>query len=447
MSFQGTKSQRTPHRVRHKQNDAFDNRSVFAGEKFAVEHPKDKYHDKIEDNSSHRAIKHDEEPESGVSGIESNYYQTTRTLVSRDYYPLPHHQEYFNRYEASYRRLILINCAISVTQASSVLSHVANAPPIGAGFNLADLTDGVPNQKGGRPSHLPRVLINCALYGAPEQNLTLEEINIAIARRFSWYSDPKNFGWKELSRSPEFMTVKGTLGDGTYGSWWTRTSKKPPVIVTRARTVESQGRWKQGAESTPDPPDRKAFRSERPASHHGSRQHAGRYNSSPQPPGAACNPRQEGTPQPPPANVADYPTILHPIPFRPLPVRRLADLARSTYIPPSSNSSSHVPSHSTFFSMPPQTYVPTRNTPFLSSRASFHSPNQANVPPNAESFPPRTTHQPPSHILQQPAPPPRQDPYLHPYDLAHQQSYDHTTYSMSAYPNDIGTAAPGLEYA
>ncbi|KAF8519753.1 hypothetical protein BU17DRAFT_65761 [Hysterangium stoloniferum] len=158
----------------------------------------------------------DEEPQ--VIGGDPAYSQTTGTFVSRDYYPLPHQQAYFDAYEAAN----------------------PGAPPIGAGFNLTNLKDGNPNRKGGRPPHGHRFVIECAIYGAPKGGLTLEEIYIALMRRFSWYSNPDNFGWKNsvrhaLSYYDDFQTVRGTRYDGTSGKWWIRTSEKLPDITPGAR--------------------------------------------------------------------------------------------------------------------------------------------------------------------------------------------------------------------
>ncbi|GJJ11444.1 hypothetical protein Clacol_005677 [Clathrus columnatus] len=148
-----------------------------------------------------------------------SHFKPAGTKKSRDYYPLKHHQLMFDAWEAAY----------------------PDNPIPGAGGTLADLQDGDPNHKGGRPPHGMRFIIECAIYGSPEQRLTLREIQIAMVRRFAWFSDLNNRGWQNsvrhaLSRLTDFKRLERPQKDGDPGAWWIRTSKDPPNIKPFVRS-------------------------------------------------------------------------------------------------------------------------------------------------------------------------------------------------------------------
>ncbi|KAF8528439.1 hypothetical protein BU17DRAFT_61111 [Hysterangium stoloniferum] len=128
-------------------------------------------------------------------------HHTTGTRVSRDYYPLAHHQAYFDEYEAS--------DMLSAT--GFFLVHTAGkAPPPGDGYNLTNLKDGKPSRKGGLPPHGHRFVIACTIYGAPEEKLTLSELYLALKRCVH----------HALSRYEAFQRVNSVRDGKHQTSWW-----------------------------------------------------------------------------------------------------------------------------------------------------------------------------------------------------------------------------------
>lgn len=60
--------------------------------------------------------------------------------------------------------------------------------------NLWSLSDPEPGQ---RPTHSYPLLVRLAIYGSPNQRMTLKQIYAAIEERFEWYrKQPKNAAWR-----------------------------------------------------------------------------------------------------------------------------------------------------------------------------------------------------------------------------------------------------------
>ncbi|KAF8528443.1 hypothetical protein BU17DRAFT_80809 [Hysterangium stoloniferum] len=202
---------RTSYPVHHIRDDDEDTRNLMSKEGSSAELSDDEESYDSSFDGSDEGLS-DDAPE-----CHPTLQPATGTRVSRDYYPLPHHQAYFDEYEAS---------------------HPGAAPP-GDGYNLTNLQDGKPNSKG-RPPHGHRFVVACAIYGAPEGKLTLPELYLALERRYRWYADPDNVGWKNnvrhaLSHCEEFQRVDG-VRDGVRTSWWKWSPGfGPPDIAPGAR--------------------------------------------------------------------------------------------------------------------------------------------------------------------------------------------------------------------
>ncbi|KIJ56463.1 hypothetical protein M422DRAFT_239679 [Sphaerobolus stellatus SS14] len=134
---------------------------------------------------------------------------------SRDFYPLAHHQDEFDKWERAHRKPYAL----------------ANGPAPGEGGNLMDLEDPIPGLNDDQQPHPHCEVVTAAIYGSPTQRLTLKELKIALRRRFPWYATGgHNPGWVNsvrhmLSIEPRFQKIpkpdKDYTKGGDQGGWWT----------------------------------------------------------------------------------------------------------------------------------------------------------------------------------------------------------------------------------
>lgn len=133
---------------------------------------------------------------------------TNGPVPNRSFYPLRQHQEEFDEIE---RRWLLLMYRHGLTPTWSLGQY---GRPFTPEYNLNMLVD-FGSQP---PPHRLSIILKCAILGSPRRRLTLNEIRIAMCRRFAYFSQSESIGWCVSLRSLHFRHILRCVPDTAWKS-------------------------------------------------------------------------------------------------------------------------------------------------------------------------------------------------------------------------------------